>query len=363
MPAAMSRLLIAASGTGGHLFPALAVAEALPTSWSSRWLGVPDRLETSLVPDRFRLITVKAGGLQGRGLRKLLQLIQLIVASKDVRRLIKQEHTQVVFTTGGYIAAPAILAARWSRIPVVLHESNAIPGRVTRLLGRFCTKVAVGLPAAVERIPGCKAVVTGTPVRESFLTPQPLPNWVPAGTGPLVLVMGGSQGAVGLNRMVRAVLPDLLEAGCRVVHLSGSNDPEAGSLKHPQLAEQPFSDEIPGLLQHADLAISRAGAGSLSELAITSTASILVPFPQAADQHQDANAACAAALGAAVIVHQHEPEHHTLRNTLWRLLGPRLRSCDPAADPLITMAAGMEQLAVRDAEHQLVRLLHELIAH
>jgi len=353
----MSRLLIAASGTGGHLFPALAVAEALPESWSVRWLGVPDRLETRLVPERYGLVTVQAGGLQGRGLRKLLQLVQLIAAAGAVRRLIRRERSTVVFTTGGYIAAPAILAARWCGIPVVLHESNAIPGRVTRLLGRFCQQVAVGLPAAAARIPGCKALVTGTPVRREFLEAQALPDWAPHGDGPLLVVMGGSQGAVGLNRMVRAVLPDLLTAGCRVVHLSGSQDPEAGSLNHPALVERPFSDDIPGLLQHADLVISRAGAGSLSELSVCHTPTVLVPFPQAADQHQDANAACAAALGAAVIVHQHQPEHPTLRTTLWRLLGPRLRGCDPAADPLLQLAEGMERLAVRDAEQRLVEVL------
>ena len=358
----MTRLLIAASGTGGHLFPALAVAEALPQHWQTRWLGVPDRLETSLVPERYGLVTVRAGGLQGRGLRKLLQLLQLLAASRDVRRLIRRDRIRVVFTTGGYIAAPAILAARWCRVPVVLHDSNAVPGRVTRLLGRFCTEVAVGLPAAVARIPGCTATVTGTPVRRSVLEPGPLPAWVPPGDGPLLLVMGGSQGAVGLNRMVRAVLPDLLANGCRVVHLSGSNDPEAGSLRHPQLVERPFSDAVPALLQHADLAISRAGAGSLSELAVTSTPAILVPFPQAADQHQDANAACAAALGAAVIVHQHAPEHGALKAMLWHLLGPRLRGCAPAADPLVSMSQGMERLAVRDAEQQLAARLVALSA-
>ena len=135
----MTRLLIAASGTGGHLFPALAVAEAVEQQWSVRWLGVPDRLETQLVPERFGLVCVKAGGLQGRGLTKLLQLLRLLLASVSVRRVIRRNAIDVVFTTGGYIAAPAILAARWCGIPVVLHESNAIPGRVTRLLGRFCS--------------------------------------------------------------------------------------------------------------------------------------------------------------------------------------------------------------------------------
>ena len=356
----MTRLLIAASGTGGHLFPALAVAEAMETTGSVRWLGVPDRLETSLVPERFGLITVKAGGLQGRGLKKLVQLIRLLWASVSVRRVIQRESIDAVFTTGGYIAAPAILAARWCGIPVVLHESNAIPGRVTRLLGRLCSAVAIGLPAAAKRIPGSRPVVTGTPVRAAFLTPQPLPAWVPQGEGPLLVVMGGSQGAVGLNRMVRAILPNLLDQGCRVVHLTGGNDPEINKLRHPKLAERRFSDEIPGLLQHADLAISRAGAGSLSELAVCGTPSVLVPFPQAADHHQDANAACAASFGAAVIVHQHDPNHPVLANTVERLLEARLGH--PNANPhlLQQMQKGMEQLAERDADQQLASLLQQL---
>ena len=258
----MPTLLIAASGTGGHLFPALAVADALPAGWRVLWVGVPDRLETQLVPSRYPLHTVRAGGLQGKGLRKLTNLGQLILAARPIRRLIRRERVDVVFSSGGYIAAPAILAARWSGVPVVLHESNAVPGKVTRLLGRFCSHVAVGLPEAAERLPRCHPMVTGTPVRQAFLEAAPLPDWAPVGDGPLVLVMGGSQGAVGLNRMVRPLIPELLAAGCRVVHLTGSNDPEAGHSRLPALVERPFSDELPGLLQHADLAISRAGAGS-----------------------------------------------------------------------------------------------------
>jgi len=356
----MSSLLIAASGTGGHLFPALAVAQALPSDWQIQWLGVPDRLETELVPSEIPLHTVNAGGLQGRGLEKLINLLRLLGASWSVRQLIRREGIRVVFSTGGYIAAPAILAARWCGVPVVLHESNGVPGRVTRLLGKLCTHVAVGLPQAAVRLRGCQPRVTGTPVRREFLQPAALPAWVPAGPGPLLVVMGGSQGAVGLNRMVRPLSPRLLSARCRVVHLSGSNDPESGQLQHPHYAERPFSDEVAGLLQHADLVISRAGAGSLSELAVCGSPSILVPFPQAADKHQDANAGAAAALGAAVIVWQHPPEHPALEQAIWRLLGPRLRGCDPGVDPLLVLRSGMERLAVRDADQLLAGLLMEL---
>ena len=358
----MSRLLIAASGTGGHLFPALAVAQALPANWTIHWLGVPGRLEQELVPAEYVLHTVNAGGLQGRGLQKLINLVRLLAASWTVRQLIRRERIRVVFSSGGYIAAPAILAARWCGIPVVLHESNGVPGKVTRLLGRFCSGVAVGLPQAAERLPHCRPRVTGTPVRQSFLQSAPAPDWVPLGEGPLLVVMGGSQGAVGLNRMVRPLLPRLLASGCRVVHLCGSQDPDSGQLQHPGYVERPFSDEMPGLLQHADLVISRAGAGSLSELAVCGSPAILVPFPQAADHHQDANAGAAAAVGAAVIVWQHPPEHPALAQAIWRLLGPRLRGCDPVADPLPRLRAGMAKLAVRDADALLAQQLLELTA-
>ena len=356
----MTRLLIAASGTGGHLFPALAVAEALETDDPVRWLGVADRLETSLVPERFGLITVNAGGLQGNGLKKLVQLIRLLLAIFSVRDVIRRESIDAVFTTGGYIAAPAILAARWCGIPVVLHESNAIPGRVTRLLGRLCSAVAIGLPAAAQRIPGSHPIVTGTPVRSAFLTPQPLPSWVPRGNGPLLVVIGGSQGAIGLNRTVRRILPKLLNQGCRVVHLTGGADPEINQLHHPNLAERRFSDEMPGLLQHADLAISRAGAGSLSELAVCGTPSVLVPYPQAADRHQEANAACAASFGAAVIVHQHDPDQPGLANTIQRLLRGPLGLSDANPQLLNQMKKGMEHLAERDADLQLAYLVQQL---
>mgnify|MGYP006278067517 CR=1 FL=1 len=356
----MSRLLIAASGTGGHLFPALAVAQALPSDWQIHWLGVPDRLERQLVPAAYPLHTVNAGGLQGKGLEKLINLVRLMASTWSVRQLIRRQGIRIVFSSGGYIAAPAILAARWSGIPVVLHESNGVPGRVTRLLGRLCSQVAVGLPQAAERLPGCRPRLTGTPVRREFLEPAALPAWVPAGAGPLLLVMGGSQGAVGLNRMVRPLLPRLLACGCRVVHLSGSNDPDSGQLQHPAYVERPFSEAMAGLLQHADLVISRAGAGSLSELAVCGSPAILVPFPQAADRHQDANAGAAAALGAAVIVWQHPPEHPALAQAIWRLLGPRLRGCAPGVDPLLALRSGMQQLAVRDADQLLAQVLLEL---
>ncbi len=320
----MPRLLIAASGTGGHIYPALSLADSLSSFWEIEWLGVPNRLEIELVPEKYNLIKLKVGGLQGNILRKMRELFKLLFASIQVSILLRQRKINVIFTTGGYISAPAILGAKLTGIPILLHESNAIPGRVTRLLGRFCDHVALGIPSTSEYLPGCKTSFTGTPVRLDFFSKQPLPKWVPSGQGVLIVVMGGSQGAKKMNEMVRNVFPFLLEKGCRVIHLTGKNDcfyRNFSQVKtHPNLVVRTFSNEIPALLQNADLAISRAGAGAICELMVTRTPSILIPFPEATDHHQDLNAAYMARFGGAIIVNQNNSRENILKHVISNLL-------------------------------------------
>ena len=190
-----------------------------------------------------------------------------------------------------------------------------------------------------------------------------MPAWVPIGEGPLVVVMGGSQGALGLNQMVRRVLPWLLKEGCRVVHLTGKYTSELSTIQHHNFVEKIFSAEMSALLQNADLAISRAGASAMSELAICGTPAILVPYPQAIDLHQDANASFAAGLGAAVIVHQHHPDQKVLRETLERVLTKWLGRDPRAFDPLSEMQTGMRQLAegIKDSEYRVIGILEKLI--
>ncbi len=356
----MPRLLIAASGTGGHLFPALAVADSMSSDWAISWVGVPDRLENRLVPNKYKLFKVDVSRLQGPGIRNFFELFRLLFAIKKICRILKEDSIDVVFTTGGYISAPAILAAKWCGLPVLLHESNAFPGQVTRLLGRFCDLVALGLPIAKKRLSGCRIVVTGTPVRSAFFEKCDLPDWVPIGAGPLIVVMGGSQGAVALNHMVRNILPTFLEMGCRVVHLTGDNDSDFNKLNHRNLVEKKFSHEVPSLLQNADLAISRAGAGALSELAVCGTPSVLVPYPQAKDRHQDANALCAAEMGAAVIVHQHHPQQKALGEVLMHLLQSHLSEESNSTDILCDMKQAMRQLANQHSSKILVEIINSI---
>ena len=349
----MPRLLIAASGTGGHIYPALSFADSLSNSWEIEWLGVPNRLEIDLVPEKYNLIKLKVGGLQGNIFRKMFEICKLLLSSIQVSILLRQKKINVIFTTGGYISAPTILGAKITGIPIILHESNAIPGKVTRLLGRFCDHVALGIPSASEYLQGCKTSFTGTPVRSEFFLDQSLPHWVPIGDGLLIVVMGGSQGAIKMNEMVRNILPWLLEKGCRVVHLTGHNDCFYKNLDkvntHANLVVRQFSNEISALLRNADLAISRAGSGAICELMATKTPSILIPFPASADQHQELNAAYMARYGGAVIVNQHDPEKTILKNTLSNLLD---------SDSLSKMKLNMNNYNCIDSKNKLFDIIN-----
>ena len=353
----MTRVLIAASGTGGHIFPALSVAESFPCSWQVIWLGVPDRMETKILPERYQLRTISGGGLQGNLFQKICSFLQLLFSTYGVVDLLKKKQINVVFSTGGYIAAPAIMAAFICRIPIVLHESNAQPGRVVKLMGRLCDVVALGFAEASKELKGCRTIFTGTPVRSSFLAFKKLPMWVPPGEGPLIVIMGGSQGAVGLNRMVRLIAPKLLQLGCRIVHLTGQNDSEYRQYIHPNLIEIEFTDEIPSLLQNADIAVSRAGASAISELSICGTPAVLVPYPQAKDNHQEVNAMTVASQGAAIIVHQNSNNEEALFNAIVNLLDLREKDTRRNKQKLFEMKNAMKNISMVNSKETLLGII------
>lgn len=355
------RLLIAASGTGGHVFPAIAVAEQLAEE-QIEWLGVCDRLETQLVPDRYPLHTVTAEGFQKRGLDSLRVALKLMASIWQVRRLLRTGQFQGVFTTGGYIAAPAVLAARSLGLPVILHESNALPGKVTRFLGPWCSAVALGFEAAAAHLPRTKTVCTGTPVRSQFQTAAPadLPDLAIPDEAPLLVVVGGSQGAVGINRLVRQCAPAWFNAGIWMVHLTGDNDPDAKALQHPQYIVLPFYNHMAGLLQRADLVISRSGAGTLTELAITHTPAILIPYPYAAEDHQTYNASVFAQAGAAKMFQQADLTSDLLQAEVLHLLGGKNIHSYPS-NALKHMAQQAASLAVPQSAEHLAKLVRQWV--
>lgn len=350
-----TRLLIAASGTGGHLFPAIALCEKLP-EYQIEWLGVPNRLETQLVPKQYKLNTISVEGFQkGFGISSLFTLGKLIGSILEVRKLLKQGNFQGVFTTGGYIAGPSVIAARSLGLPVILHEANALPGKVTRFFGPWCDAVAVGFEVAAKYLPKAKTIYTSTPVRSEFLAPGiaatldlPIPF-----EAPLIVVFGGSQGAVAVNKLVRQCATAWFKAGAYIVHLTGESDPDANSLQHPQYICLPFYDNMAALLRRANLAISRSGAGSLTELAVCSTPSILIPYPFAAEDHQTYNANVFTAVNAALLFKQSDLTAETLQNEVLRLL--------QSEDELRQMGENSKVVVLPDSAEKLAQLVREII--
>ncbi|MGK7897595.1 MAG: undecaprenyldiphospho-muramoylpentapeptide beta-N-acetylglucosaminyltransferase [Xenococcus sp. (in: cyanobacteria)] len=347
-----TRLLIAASGTGGHLFPALAVAEEL-SDYEIEWLGVPNRLETSLIPEKYPLNIVSVEGFQqGLGIKTVKIAFRFISSIFQVRKLIKEHQIDAVFTTGGYIAAPAILAASLQKKPAIIHESNFIPGKVTRLLSRWCNIIALGFAGTKEYLPQVETQYVSTPVRSQFLSPQNLDLPIPA-DAILIVVVGGSQGAVAVNRLVRQAAASWLETGAYIVHLTGEKDPDVESLEHPQYIHLPFYDNMAGLLQRANLAISRAGAGTVTELAITGTPAVLIPYPYAAEDHQTYNAQVFADAGAAVVYQQSELTAEILEKQVTQWL--------KSPDELQKMATQAKTVALKDSAARLAKMIRELI--
>ncbi|WP_199248514.1 undecaprenyldiphospho-muramoylpentapeptide beta-N-acetylglucosaminyltransferase [[Phormidium] sp. ETS-05] len=347
-----TKLLIAASGTGGHLFPAIATAEQLK-DYHIEWLGVPNRMETQLIPSRYPLHTIPIEGFQQRfGLGTIRIFSKIISSVFQVRRLLQEQQFQGVFTTGGYIAAPAIIAAKSLGLPAILHESNALPGKVTRWLAPWCSTVAIGFDKTATYLKNAPSMNVGTPVRAEFLRRAPLDLPVPPGV-PLIAITGGSQGAVAVNRLVRQCVPAWVAAGAWIFHQTGDNDPEAKEFEHPQYFAVPFYDNMAGVLQRATVAIARAGAGTLTELAITQTPSILIPYPFAAENHQAYNAEVFADAGGAIVHQQAKLTPEILKTTVLDLL----------ADPqrLEQMAQSAASLAIPDSDLRLAKLVRQFL--
>ncbi|PLZ10215.1 undecaprenyldiphospho-muramoylpentapeptide beta-N-acetylglucosaminyltransferase [Fischerella thermalis] len=352
---AATKLLIAASGTGGHLFPAIALAQKL-SDYQIEWLGVPNRLETQLVPQQYKLNTISVEGFQkGFGISSLLTLGKLVGSVLKVRKILQNGQFQGVFTTGGYIAGPAVIAARSLGIPVILHEANAFPGKVTRFFGPWCNAVALGFAVAAKYLPRTQTIYTSTPVRSEFLEPgvaSSLDLGIPENV-PVIVVFGGSQGAVAVNKLVRECATVWFDAGAWVVHLTGDKDPDAENLKHPQYISLPFYNNMAALLQRANLAISRSGAGSLTELAVCGTPAILIPYPFAAEDHQTYNAQVFTSVGAALMFQQKELTVEKLQTEVLRLL--------QSPQELKAMGEKAKTIAPADSAEKLAQLVREIV--
>lgn len=334
MTAAARRLLIVAAGTGGHVMPGLAVAQALRArGWTVRWLGTTTGMERALVEGAGMGFDALAfTGVRGKGaagfLRGLLRLARALVASLAVVRRVAPD---VVFTTGGYIAVPAGLAAACWRRPLLFLNADAAPQLSLRLLLRFVRVVLCGFDGAAARLAGAKARVSGAPVRADIVALDAPAARLAGRAGRLqLLVVGGSLGARVLNDVVPAALA-LMEPARRpaVVHQCGAGNEAATGAAYARLGVEalvlPFAGDMAARYAAADVVLCRAGAITVAELCAAGAAAVLVPLVAATTDHQRGNAEFLAAHAAAIHLPQAECTPPALAQLLAGLTRQRLQ--------------------------------------
>jgi UDP-N-acetylglucosamine--N-acetylmuramyl-(pentapeptide) pyrophosphoryl-undecaprenol N-acetylglucosamine transferase len=323
-------VMIMAGGTGGHVFPGLAVADALRArSVDVVWLGTRRGLEARLVPAHgIDIEWISIAGLRGKGAGTWLAApFRLALAVGQALAAFHRRRPAAVLGLGGFVSGPGGIAARLSRRPLLIHEQNAVAGTANRWLARWAARVYEAFPRSFP--PGVEAECIGNPVRAAITALAP-PERRFAERGdarPRLLVLGGSQGARALNRIVPAALA-LLPAAARpeVHHQAGAQceeTVEAYRRAGVEAGVEAFIEDMPAAYAWADLAVARAGALTISELAAAGLGAVLVPFPYATDDHQSRNAAHMAAAGAAIVLPERELDPERLRTELARLTAER----------------------------------------
>jgi UDP-N-acetylglucosamine--N-acetylmuramyl-(pentapeptide) pyrophosphoryl-undecaprenol N-acetylglucosamine transferase len=322
----MRTALIMAGGTGGHVFPGLAVADELRAAgWNVVWMGARSGMEARLVPARgYRMAFVRAAALRGKGLLAALLLpFNLLIGFAQAARAIFRLRPDVVLGLGGYVAFPGGMMASLLARPLAVHEQNAIAGLTNRVLAALADKSMTAFPQALKG-----AEWTGNPVRREIAALEDPAARFAGRSGPLrVLVVGGSLGAQALNEGVPRALA-LLDPRPSIVHQSGERHLEALRANYQAAGVEgellPFIDDMARRYAEADLVICRAGAITVAELSAGGVASVLVPFPHAVDDHQSANARFLAERGAAILLPQAQMTPERLAQTLRALDRPRL---------------------------------------
>lgn len=350
-------LLVMAGGTGGHVFPGLAVAHALrDEGWKIVWLGNRTGMEATLVPKHdIPMEFIQFGGLRGKGLvTKFLLPLNLLRAFWQSIGALRRVRPDVVLGMGGYITFPAGMMASLLGRPLVLHEQNSIAGLANKVLAKVADRVLCAFP---DTLPGSEW--TGNPVRDEVARLAAPEARYDARTGPLrVLVVGGSLGAAALNDVVPKAIALLPQAQRPVVtHQAGTK--QIDTLRANYAAAQvsaetvPFIDDMAQAYAGADLVICRAGAMTVSEVAAAGVAALFVPFPHAVDDHQTTNAAFLSKAGAALLVQQNELTAEGLAKTLAGLSRPQLKD----------MARTARTLARPEATRRVAEICREMAGH
>lgn len=316
------KILIVAGGTGGHIFPALAVADKLRTQGHDiLWLGAPYGLEKKLITGKFPIEFISISGLRKNGILKLIAApFKLLPTFYQSRKIIKRYNPDVILAMGGYVSGPSGLAAWTLGVPLFVHEQNSRAGFTNRILSKLAKETLAAFPEAFS-----SALVLGNPVRpEIFEITAPEIRLKNAGKPLRLLVLGGSQGAQAINEMVVAAAKLMPPQSLSILHQSGEKDFAAISSAYLGVSQavtvKPFIENMKEAYGEADFVIGRAGALTVAELTAAGLGSLLIPYPNAVDDHQWFNAQYLAKNGAALVSRQSEMNPEKLREILSDLL-------------------------------------------
>lgn len=355
------RLVITGGGTGGHLFPGIAVADEVLAGFPGSevlFIGTGREIDRRALADKpYRQAALTGSGLKGISWRgRLASLARLPVGLWQAWRLLRGFKPDLVLGVGGYVTGPVLLAAKLMGITTGIHEQNSVPGLANRLLGRFVDLVFLSLPGSEIGFPAAKTRLVGNPLRPELLAAAQrvaAESDREAGQELNLLILGGSQGAHRVNQLILEALEGLAGEGMalRVVHQTGSRDLAMVTERYRQMgikarAEAFIADMAP-VYAGADLVVSRAGATTLAELALFGKPAVLIPYPYAADDHQRLNAEIMARHGAAVVLIEAELTGPILAAGLRGLLADRERRQK--------MAVRARELANPDAAHEIIR--------
>jgi len=353
------RVVIVGGGTGGHLFPGIAAAREFQAAWGAEvtFLTTPKAV-TARILESYRIPwrAVSSRALLGQGLfARLRTYFSLPGHLREARAVLKELAPHLVLGVGGHAAGPVGVAAWSLRIPLAIHEQNAIPGFTNRWLGRLADRIFLSFPDTAKAFPAERTCWVGNPIREEFLaSPPPRPD------APFtVLLMGGSQGAHHLNVQTIAALPWLADYRERLhfIHLTGEADRETVAAGYGQAgfsAEvEAFSHEVPRLMARAHLLVCRAGASSLAELTALGRAALLVPYPFAANNHQELNARFLESAGAAQVILNKE--------FTGEVLAAKIRHLLASPEMLAAMETASLSLAKPHAAQEIVAGCRELV--
>jgi len=355
----IKNLLVAASGTGGHIFPALTIVDDLDRNWKINWLGIQNRCEINLVPKEYNLLTLNIDTPQGNKLSLMIKYLMVFIATFSVIKIMISRNIKLVFATGGYISVPSIIAAKILNIPIIIHESNLIPGLATKYFGRYCNFVLTGFKETASYLKGCNIVFTGTPLRNQFYINNNIPSWVPRGNQPLIIIMGGSQGAQVINDVIYNLLDFLNYKKFRMVHILGDkSDPKFSYKKNKNYIPIGFTNEIAALMQNCDLVISRAGSGAINEIIKTKCPSILIPYPDAKSNHQEKNALILSSIGCSIMIEQNKNLAINLKKNLRRIFDIESKNSKNQYKILETMKDNFSEFNFRDPKKEIKKIIN-----